>query len=138
MKLVRVQSDDLQSEIKKRFADFNKGSSPSKGRRYPRELKELVCTAGAQGLEPVTICRLTGLSSSAAKRWLAGGGPASFVPRRLAVVDTRAGSRRLSSAAVVVVRLPSGITIEMSDSRALSADLLAALSSLEVRHAASR
>jgi hypothetical protein len=38
----------------------------------------------------------------------------------------------------VLVSLPSGVTIELSDSRALEGSLLMALGALEVRHAASR
>jgi len=138
MKLVRdPRPDDPLSEIKRRFAEFNKSSSPSKGRRYPPELKELVQSAGAQGHESATLCRLTGLSSSAANRWLAAAAPRPVAARRLAVVDASANSPH-APPAPVVVRLPSGVTIELSDSRSLSGAMLAALGLLEVRDAASR
>ncbi len=141
MKLVRAhQTDDLQSEIKKRFAEFNRSSSPSRGRRHPHELRELVYQAGTQGLKVGTLCRLTGLSRSAARRWLAEGPlkPAipPAMPRRLSVVveppikDPRT--------APIVVRLPSGVTIELSDGSSLNGELLTTLSSLEVRHAPAR
>ena len=33
---------DIKSQIKDRFAEFNRKSAPSKGRKYPAELRELV------------------------------------------------------------------------------------------------
>lgn len=137
MKLVHApNSDQLQNEIRKRYAEFNCSRPPSKGRRYPRELKELVRHGCSQGLKVATLRRLTGLSSSAIKRWHKEGIGASAppAPRRLAVTDS---SPLPSLVCAVVVRLPSGVTIELSDSCALNRDLLAGLAALEVRHATS-
>jgi len=64
MKLVRTQfADDLQVELKNRFASFNRSSSASKGRHYPAELKQLVCKALADGVESCALRRITGVSS---------------------------------------------------------------------------
>ncbi len=136
MKLVHAQqADDLQCEIKRRFTEFNRSGPPSQGRRYPRELKELICQAGVQGVKPAILVRLTGLSTSAVTRWLATAAPAPVAARRLAVVDT---SPPREVIAPIIVRLPSGVTLELSDGRSLNSELLAALNTLEVRHAASR
>ena len=135
MKLVRTPTaDDLQDEIKKRFAKYNGTRPPSRGRRYPSELKELVCHGGSQGLKVATLCRLTGLSSTAVHRWIKAVPAPPTTARRLAVTHANPPA---AVASPVVVRLPSGVTIELGDSRVLNGDLLATLSTLEVRHAAS-
>lgn len=139
MKLVRVpQADGLQAEVKKRFADFNRSRPPSKGRRYPDDLRQLVCQAAALGIKVSELSRLTGLSVTGIRRWVPKASTTlAAAPRRLEVV---AADETLSPvrALAVVVRLPSGVIIELSDGRALTSGLLAALNALEVRHAASR
>lgn len=139
MKLVRVsQVDGLQTEIRKRFADFNRSKPPSKGRRYPDELRQLVAQAAAQGIKLSELSRLTGLSSSGVRRWVPKASLAlPAAPRRLEVVGADEPLPLVRTAAVVV-RLLSGVTIELADGRALTGDLLAALSAPEVQHAASR
>lgn len=139
MKLVRVpQADGLQAEVKKRFSDFNRQRPPSKGRRYPVELRQLVTQAAAQGVKISELSRLTGLSSSGVRRWVPTASAAkSAAPRRLEVVAAAEPVPPVPAVAVVV-RLPSGVTIELADGRALTGCLLAALGAPEVRHAASR
>jgi hypothetical protein len=135
MKLVHSERvNDLQAEIKTRFAEFNKTSSPSRGRRYPTALKELIGQAGAQGLKTAVLRRLSGLSLSAINRYRATSRPRSLVPRRLTVVGARSGE---GATTAVVIRLSSGVAIELADSRTLSLELLTTLHTLEVRHAAS-
>ena len=132
MKLVSAQHvEDLQTELKKRFAEFNRSSSPSKGRRYPVELHDLVRRAIVQGVPSADVRRLTGLSPTAVMRWAKAAKPK--VPRRLKVVNND-GPR--PAAAAVVVRLPSGVAIELTSASALNPELLASLARLEVNHAA--
>jgi hypothetical protein len=142
MKLVSSQrSDDLQTKIKSRFAEFNRSSSPSKGRRYPEELQKLVRQALEDGVGPTVVRDLTGISSTALQRWSKAAKPARArrltkpsAPRRLAVVRDVAGKRR----SPIVVRLPSGVSIEFGDGTDLNADLLTTLGRLGVARATTR
>lgn len=142
MKLVSAQrADDLLPRIKARFAEFNKTSSPSKGRKYPEELMALVRQALLDGSEPSTLCQLTGVSSTAMSRWAEAATSAQgrrqapkAKPRRLDVVNDGPSM----CAGPALVRLPSGVTIELADGGALTGELLAALAALGVSHAASR
>jgi hypothetical protein len=45
--------NDLQNLIKSRFAEFNRQSSPSRGRKYPPELRELICVNSGASRQPV-------------------------------------------------------------------------------------
>lgn len=141
MKIVQAkQVEVLQSEIKQRFTEFNRSSSTSKRRRYPDELKELLQQAYAQGVKVGTLCRLAGVSRPVVKGWLAPTEASAPVKARcLAVVNSAAAPARAAvPVAAVVVRLPSGVTIELVDSRALSPDLLAGLCNRGGGHATSR
>ena len=134
MKLIRSQpSSDIQSEIKKRFAEFNLTSKPSKSRLYPDDLKALAREAIRQGLKPTTLCRLSGLSMTAIRTW-SRADQKSKKPRRIEVIGNSHTARNSSA----VIRLRSGICIELSDSASLTGDLLAMLSKVEVDNAASR
>jgi transposase-like protein len=143
MKLVSSQrSDDLLATIKVRFAEFNKSSLPSQGRKYPSELQTLVKQALSEGAEPSMLCRLTGVSSTAISRWRtktkSAKAPRSIkptAPRRLEVVGDGANGK---VRAAVVIRLPSGVTIELGAQATLSGDLLASLATLEASHATAR
>lgn len=143
MKLVSSQrTDDLLATIKARFAEFNKSSLPSQGRKYPNELQALVKQALSEGAEPATLCRLTGVSSTAISRWRTKAKSAKAprssklaAPRRLEVVGSGADGK---VRAAVVIRLPSGVTIELGAQATLTGDLLASLANLEASHAASR
>jgi hypothetical protein len=117
----------LEAELKDRFAEFHQLNPASNRRRYPRELKALVVQAKEKGLRSATICRLSGLSSSAVHRYSAAGGPKVIQPRRLTIVDTKAAQK---GKAPVVIRLSSGVSIELSDGSGLSPDLLKSLSAL--------
>ena len=112
MKPIRNQAtDDLQNEIKKRFTEFNKSSSPSKGRKYPKPLKDLVSRAAAQGIGQQTLRRLTSMSGSTVScccKKL----PAKL-PRRLEIIETETITPQVvQPTGNVLVRLPSGISIE--------------------------
>jgi len=131
MKLVGAQpAENLQAEIKRRFAEFNRSSAPSKGRRYPDALQELACRAVSDGIPPAEVRRLTGLSPTALSRWIKAAKPK--VPRRLKVVGVVSPK---PASSLVVVRLPSGVSIELSNADALSAGLLVSLATLEAKHA---
>ena len=128
--------DDLQTLIKSRFSDFNRRSSPSKGRKYPPELRELVRRGIAAGIRPADLKRLTGMSDTAVRSTLSKArSEKREKPRRLEVVGLPSIGRASSP---LVIRLPSGISIELSDASMLVAALQAAQSNLEVNHAASR
>jgi len=132
---------DIRSQIKDRFAEFNRKSSRSKGRRYPADLRELVRQGAMSGIKPKDLERLSGMSSTAIKRAQAvtpiAGAAKPLPPRRLQVVDA-VREQRQQVAAPLLVRLPSGVTIEMAGEAALTQTLLHTLASLEVKHAASR
>jgi hypothetical protein len=130
-------SDDLQILIKNRFSEFNRRSAPSRGRKYPTELRELVCRGIAAGIRLVDMKQLTGMSVTAIRFALAKAKPEkSLKPRRLEVVGLPAEMRPPSSP--VIVRLPSGVCLELSDASMLSSALLHSLASLDVNHATSR
>lgn len=126
------EPDDLQATIKSRFQEFNRRSSPSTGRRYPNDLRELVQRGIAAGIRPADLKRLTGMSQTAIRYALAKAKPAK--PRRLEVVGLAPIQSASSS---LVIRLPSGISIELSDASMLTPVLQAARSCLEVNHATS-
>ena len=136
MKLVRTQENDyLQLEIRQRFAEFNSSHPLTPGRRYPKDLKELICNASANGLKLHVLCRLTGISKGVIKQWLSLGVPAAAAPRRIAVVEA---SPLVTKASLIIIRLPSQVTIELVDCQSLTSGLLSALCAIEVRDAASR
>ena len=145
MRLVSAQrAEDIQSKVKARFAEFNRTSSPSKGRKYPQELQALACQALGEGVELPVLCQLTGASSTALARWFKTAKPATALasrrrpkvaaPRQLEVVCSDVGTRPRP----IIVRLPSGVSIELGDGVALNGELLTALSALGGGHATSR
>jgi hypothetical protein len=117
---------ELEAELKDRFAEFNKLNATSSRRRYPRELQDLVVQAKGKGLKSATICLLSGLSACTVHRYLRSGKAKPIAPRRLTIVEPRARQALAS----VVIRLSSGVAIELSDGRDLSVDLLKNLSAL--------
>jgi predicted transcriptional regulator len=129
---------ELETQIKDRFAEFTKLNPVSKRRRYPRELKELIFAAKEKGLRAAAICRLTGLSSSAVHRYAKSQKPLTIRPRRLTIEGTKPEKK---ITAPIIVRLSSGVAIELSEEQDLSLDLLkrlAALGSCEVGDVAAR
>ena len=142
VKLVSAQrGDDIQARLRSGFAEFNRTSSPSKGRRYPADLQALVRKASAEGVELSTLGKLTGVSSTALARWCKAAQPLTSrrqpkaaQPRRLEVVGSDTDQRGRP----VVIRLPSGVSIELGDGAALGGELLAALATLGGGHATSR
>ena len=143
MRIVSAQrGDDIQVKIKAKFGEFNRTSSPSKGRKYPKELQTLACQASAEGVTLSTLCELTGASSTALTRWcqaVKAPSPRRQLPppkaRRLEVVGSDVDKRHQP----IVVRLPSGVSIEFGDGAVLSGDFLVTLATLGGNHhAASR
>jgi hypothetical protein len=127
--------NDLQNLIKSRFAEFNRQSSPSRGRKYPPELRELICRGSAAGIGQMDLKRLSGMSDTAIRGTLAKAKAKPVASRRLEVVDAPSVSEQRSKP--LIVRFPSGVTIELADATLLTATLLGALGGLEVNHAAS-
>lgn len=116
----------LEAALKDRFAEFNKSGAASGRRRYPQELKDLVIQAKEDGLRTATICRLSGLSTCTVHRYTRSEKAKPIQPRRLTIVDTKPRQTLAS----VVIRLPSGVAIELGDGRELNFDLLKSLSAL--------
>lgn len=126
--------EELKNKIKDRFAEFNRRSSPSRGRRYPAELRELIHQGSTSGIRQIDLKRLSGMSQTAIKCILAKAKPAKA--RRLEVVASPAAAERTHRS--LLIRLPSGISIELSDPSLLPAALQAAFAHGEVKHVASR
>ena len=143
MKLVKGhQTGDLETRLKHKFSEFNRTSSPCRGRKYPKDLRTLVGEALAGGMSPGTVRRLTGVSPAAMHKWArivkssasAASSPKTIIaPRRLEVVGSRPGQ-----GGAIIVYLPSGVSIEFADAAQLNHDLLTDLATLEVSHASSR
>ncbi len=127
---------ELEALIKNRFVEFNRHSSATRGRKYPPALRDLVCEGNAAGLSPSELRRLTGMSQTAIRCTLAKGKAKPAAPRRLEVVGSPAEPQKVLKP--LVVRLPSGVTIELTDAAMLTPALLRSLAGLEVDHAASR
>ena len=137
--------DDLRTLIKRRFADFNRHSSPSRGRKYPAELRDLVKQGAAAGIRQIELIDLTGMSQAAIKYAVDNPKPMvakkkrglALAPLRLEVVEP-ANHLQFQEPRSLVVRLPSGVTIELANAEALTVSLLTILARLEVDHATSR
>lgn len=126
MKLVATdQENDFQSEIKQQFAKFSRSHPRNRSRRYPQYLKDLACEALSRGVSPKELRQLTGLSAENLKRW----SKPVITPssRRLEVIGSPQATNRVTRA---VVRLSSGVTIELTDITSLNGQLLEALASL--------
>ena len=129
-----LPQSDLHDLIKNRFSEFNRNSSPSRSRKYPLDLRELVARGGAAGISKKELRRLTGMSETAIIRALIK--TKIPAPRRLEVVDLPVGPRL--NPIPLKIRLPSGVTIELAHQEMLTAALLSALNSMEANHVASR
>lgn len=138
MKLIPIQlGNDLQLEVKRQFAEFNKNIPRRKGRQYPPGLKGLARRALQQGISPPELHRLTGMSNASIHRLATATEPVALAapksPKRLEVVGESLATGEPQGA---TIRLPSGVSIELSDVTALGG-LLPSLIALEVNHAAS-
>jgi len=136
----------LEDEMRRRFSNYKKMHPVAKSRRFAPDLIELVRRAATQGMKKGVLCQITGVSSSTMHRWLNGRKLENIQPRRLEVVrdeevvvqpNSPVLKAKICPSIAAIVRLPSGITVELADSRALVGDLLFALSTMEVRHASS-
>lgn len=145
----RQSQDLLRDKIQKSFAEFNRRSSPSRGRRYTSDLRNLVCQARQAGLSLVEIQRLSGMSKSAVGFALGKTAIASKhqdtrpIVRQLKVVPSDGGNLRTedhvkSYRPKIVVRLPSGACLEFDDACCLSSELLVVLMGKGLADAASR
>ena len=124
---------DLETVIKSRFAEFNRRSSPSQGRRYPSDLRDLLCQGSLSGLSNSDLRRLSGMSPTSIKATLANAKPVRA--RRLEVIPAAAPETK--SGTPLTIRLCSGVSIEIPDVGMLTVELLANLSNLEAGHASS-
>ncbi len=137
--------DSLRMQIRDLFADLNRRSAPSRGRQYPSELRALVRQAYSSGISIVELRKLSGMSNTAVRGALKQGSDSKGrsapsvkgpPPRRLEVVTSQCETR--APRGPLVIRLPSGVTIELADAGSLTASLLHSLANIEVSHAASR
>lgn len=136
--------DDLRVQIKARFADFNRSSMASKGRKYPADLRQLVRQGHLAGIRQKDLSILSGMSRTSIRGALAAKLPAGVspgpakppAPRRLKVVGPVGDNVRAPSP--LIVRLPSGVTIELASDKLLTETLLVTLARLEVDNVASR
>jgi hypothetical protein len=140
MQLMQVtQQKDLEAEAKRRFTEFHQQHATYAGRRYPPELISLVRQVADAGVESARLGKLIGVHHTTLCRWL-GRTPKVKKPARRVQPLQNTPPRKIAvvapaQKASIVVRFPSGISIEMDG---LSADLLASLARLEVSDASSR
>jgi len=138
MKIVPTHpANDLRTKIKYEFAKFNKDFPRRDGRRYPAKLKALVELAIREEMPLAELRHLTGMSNSSVHRLavaLRSSEPAqSKRPKRLEVVDKDVAFGKAHEASI---HLPSGVKIDLKDTRALS-ELMPALLRMEVSHVTS-
>ena len=135
----KSRTDSVLAEITKRFAEFNAAKPLARGRRFPEDLLPLVQQALTAGVKPAALHKATGVSRATIERWVKAwaSSPRKIAARarQLEVVNERQTTdapRReaRSSAAAVVIRLPSGIAIELPTSAVLDRALLLTLAQL--------
>ena len=126
--------DELQTLIKNRFAEFNRRSKASRGRRYPPELRELICRGNAAGLLQKDLKRLSGMSQTAIRNTLSKARPEKAI--RLEVVGIAPEAQQILMP--LIIRLPSGVSIELSASTLLTETLLNSLAQIGGKDASSR
>lgn len=126
----------LRTLLEKRFAEFNRKSPSVNGRRYPRELQELVRRGKKCGITYSELQRLTGMSATAITSAIRKVKDTVSSPKRLEVIGTT--TKQQSDTNVFTIRLPSGVCIELSKAELLTPTLLITLAKLEVHHVASR
>ena len=141
MSQVTIQvADEFQNEIRRCFSEFHRRYSPSKGRKYPEELRGLVRQARSGGIAPARIQEITGVSRSAILQWSKSAKGTSIerttppAARRLEVIGEQRGHQNIFA----VIKFPSGIAIELSDHGVLNLEFLQSIATLEVRDAAPR
>lgn len=139
--------EDVRKRIKEAFTEFNRNSAPSHGRRYPIELRQLIFQGHLAGLKPKELMRLSGMSSTAVtyatKKNSRSGAllphkqkSKSLAPRRLEVVSELV--EPVEDRSPLVIRLPSGVVLELRDGTALTSSLIHVLANVEVNHVTSR
>ena len=124
---------DLEDEIQRRFDSYNKLNPPKNTRRLPSDLIELLLYAAAEGVKKQTLSQISGVASSTINRWQKCKKTKKIPPRRLEIVreeDVEFENRPNLTLAEAIVRLPSGIAIELMNSRSLTRDFLITLSEL--------
>lgn len=123
--------NQVREKLQVAFAEFNRQSRRSKGRRYPPQLQKMVREAAAAGLSKSELMKLTGMSDSA-MRYAVGQTPAKAKPqartasvRRLEVVS--AASEPLGESSKLTIRLPSGVVIQGDVDMIVRSGILASL-----------
>lgn len=134
----------IRAKIQEKFAEFNQTIPSSQGRRYPADLRELIRRGYSAGVSITDLSRLSGMSRSAVDFVVKDRSkPNRPAARRLQVVDrefieVETEPERATTPSPMVIKLPSGLSLELSDSRALTVDLLHMLMRVGGVHAASR
>lgn len=137
--------EELKTNIKERFAEFNRNSVASTGRQYPKDLRALIIQGHIAGLKRSALNALSGMSTTAISYAIKSNKVGSHhpksthikkTPRRLEVVADVLPSR--SNRNPLVIRLPSGVILELADETLLTPSLIHTLTNVEVHHAPSR
>jgi hypothetical protein len=141
--------------IKDGFAEFNRDSVATRGRQYPVHLRELIAQGYLAGLKRQELRNLSGMSYCAldyairspslrGEKIVSKENPSAkpsdksrrIQPRRLEIVPEDRGMAPALNP--LLIRLPSGVVIELRDGSALTPSLIQALAKVEANHVASR
>jgi len=126
--------ESLSKNLAAQFQKFHEHVAPrTRSLRYPQELIESACDAYKQGVPRKMLVKSTGLSSANLNRWFQKSSPFKK-PRRLKVVDETVVTQDnlpLSSQ-TILIRLKSGVVIELPSVECLSVPFLKTLSVVEV------
>jgi hypothetical protein len=142
--------EKLKLTIKGTFGEFHRKSIRSTGIRYPKELHELIVQGHMAGIGKAELILLSGMSRCSVSNSIErkhqyseknrGSSEKKVPPRRLEVVPNAAKSRGPQEP--LIIRLPSGVVLELTDETLLTPSLLKTLAGVEfreeVQHAPSR
>ena len=122
----------LALDLASKFQAFHSPIGGKRQHRYPKELIESACVAYKSGVPRKDLVKITGVAWGGLQRWFKKS-PASKKPRRLKVVAGFAEEKMSASCQQnILIRLKSGVVIELPDVDCLSVSFLKTLSVLEV------
>ena len=123
----------LSQNLSSSFQTFRSQTASTLSRRYPKELIESTCKAYLSGVPRKELVKITGVSWANLKRWFQKS-PASKKPRQLKVVVESSVSLEAPTLSHqnILIRLKSGVVIELPGVECLTLPFLKTLSVLEV------